>query len=82
VPVPALLPGRRAVRAPGHRRGRPIDDERAQPALAWILARQDARGRWSGHASYADRMPSRIDASKWVTLQAATLLKHAFGDAA
>ena len=59
-----------------------IEDERAQPALAWLLARQDARGRWGGHAPYADRMPSRIDASKWVTLQAATLLKHAFGEAA
>ena len=59
-----------------------IDDERAQPALAWLLARQDARGRWGGRAPYADRMPSRIDASKWVTLQAATILKHAFGEAA
>ncbi len=59
-----------------------IDDERAQPALAWLLARQDTRGRWGGRAPYADRMPSRIDASKWVTLQAATILKHAFGEAA
>ncbi|HLZ47412.1 MAG TPA: hypothetical protein VKR80_02040, partial [Candidatus Limnocylindria bacterium] len=59
-----------------------IGDERAQPALAWLLARQDARGRWGGRAPYADRMPSRIDASKWVTLQAATILKHAFGEAA
>jgi hypothetical protein len=59
-----------------------IDDERAQPALAWLLARQDARGRWGGRAPYGDRMPSRIDASKWVTLQAATILKHAFGEAA
>jgi len=59
-----------------------IDDDRAQPALAWLLARQDARGRWGGRAPYADRMPSRIDASKWVTLQAATILKHAFGEAA
>ena len=59
-----------------------IDDPRAQPALAWLLARQDVRGRWGGRAPYADRMPSRIDASKWVTLQAATILKHAFGEAA
>jgi hypothetical protein len=59
-----------------------IDDPRAQPALAWLLARQDPRGRWGGRAPYADRMPSRIDASKWVTLQAATILKHAFGEAA
>jgi len=59
-----------------------IGDARAQPALAWLLARQDARGRWGGRAPYADRMPSRIDASKWVTLQATTILKHAFGEAA
>jgi hypothetical protein len=57
-----------------------IDDPRAQPALAWLLARQDERGRWGGRAPYADRMPSRVDASKWVTLQVATLLKHAFGE--
>jgi hypothetical protein len=30
-------------------------------------------------APHADRMPSRADASKWVTLQVAMLLKHAFG---
>jgi hypothetical protein len=67
----------RAIDAAGE-----IDDPRAQGALAWLLARQDARGRWGGRAPYADRMPSRIDASKWVTLQAATILKHAFGEAA
>ncbi len=55
-----------------------IDDSRAQPALAWLLSRQDARGRWAGRAPYADRMPSKVDASKWVTLQVVTLLKHAF----
>ena len=55
-----------------------LDDPRAQTSIAWLLARQDARGRWGGRAPYADRMPSRIDASKWVTLQAVTLLKHAF----
>ena len=67
----------RAIDAAGE-----IDDPRAQPALAWLLARQDERGRWGGRAPYADRMPSRVDASKWVTLQAATILKHAFGEAA
>ncbi|HYK96807.1 MAG TPA: hypothetical protein VEU77_00295 [Candidatus Acidoferrales bacterium] len=55
-----------------------IDDPRAQPAIAWLLARQDPRGRWAGRAPYADRMASRVDASKWVTLQVLTLLKHAF----
>ncbi len=55
-----------------------LDDPRAQSSIAWLLARQDERGRWGGRAPYADRMPSRIDASKWVTLHAITLLKHAF----
>ena len=58
-----------------------IADPRAQPALAWLLARQDARGRWGGRAPYAARMPSKIDASKWVTLQVVTIIKHAFGGA-
>ncbi len=55
-----------------------IEDPRAQPAIAWLLARQDERGRWSGRAPYADRMPAKIEASKWVTLQVASVLKHAF----
>ena len=63
----------RAIDAAGE-----LDDPRAQPAIAWLLARQDERGRWAGRAPYADRMASRVDASKWVTLQVLTLLKHAF----
>ena len=59
-----------------------IDDDRAQPAIGWLLARQDSRGRWGGHAPYAARMPSKVNPSKWVTLQACTILKHAFGEAA
>jgi len=59
-----------------------IDDDRAQPAIGFLLARQDARGRWGGRAPYAARMPSRVDASKWVTLQACTILKHAFPEIA
>ena len=59
-----------------------IDDDRAQPAIGWLLARQDARGRWGGRAPFAARMPSRVDASKWVTLQACTILKHAFPEIA
>jgi hypothetical protein len=59
-----------------------IDDDRAQPAIGWLLARQDERGRWGGRAPYAARMPSRVDASKWVTLQACTVLKHAFPEIA
>lgn len=63
----------RAIDAAGE-----LDDPRAQPAIAWLLARQDERGRWAGRAPHADRMASRVDASKWVTLQVLTLLKHAF----
>ena len=59
-----------------------IDDDRAQPAIGWLLARQDERGRWGGRSPYAARMPSRVDPSKWVTLQACTILKHAFPEIA
>jgi hypothetical protein len=59
-----------------------IDDDRAQPAIGWLLARQDERGRWGGRSPYAARTPSRVDASKWVTLQACTILKHAFPEIA
>ena len=59
-----------------------IDDDRAQPAIGWLLAQQDERGRWGGRSPYAARMPSRVDASKWVTLQACTILKHAFPEIA
>lgn len=55
-----------------------LDDPRAQGAIAWLLARQDERGRWRGRAPYLDRMPARIDAGKWVTLRAAAVLKQAF----
>jgi len=55
-----------------------LDDDRVQPAIAWLLSRQDPRGRWAGRAPYVARMPSKVDASKWVTLQVCTLLKHAF----
>ena len=59
-----------------------LDDDRAQPAIGWLLARQDERGRWGGRSPYGARMPSRVDASKWVTLQACTILKHAFPEIA
>ena len=65
----------RAIDAAGE-----LDDARAQPPIAWLLSRQDPRGRWAGRAPYAARMPSQVDASKWVTLQVCTLLKHAFGE--
>lgn len=60
--------------------GGAIDDQRAQAAIAWLLARQDERGRWAGRAPYEQRMHSKVDASKWVTLQVLGILKHAFPD--
>lgn len=59
-----------------------IDDPRAQPAIAWLLARQDERGRWGARTPYADRMPSKVDSSKWATLQVLGILRHAFPDSA
>src|SRR5205807_6633463 len=58
-----------------------IDDDRAQPAIGWLLARQDSRGRWAGSAPYVAGMPSKVNPSKWVTRQACTFLKPAFGEA-
>ncbi len=55
-----------------------IDDPRAQIAIAWLLSRQDSHGRWAGRSPYADRMASKVNASKWATLHALTVLKHAF----
>ena len=55
-----------------------LSDPRAAGAIAWLLSRQDERGRWHGRAPYLDRMPAKIDADKWITLQAAHVLKSAF----
>jgi hypothetical protein len=57
-----------------------IKDDRAQPAIAWLLSRQDSRGRWAARAPYSGRMPSKVEASKWVTLQVCSILKHAFDE--
>ncbi|MDQ2915228.1 MAG: hypothetical protein M3T56_18545 [Chloroflexota bacterium] len=57
--------------------------ERSDSAVrAQTLRSLDIRGRWGGRAPYADRMPSRVAASKWITLQACTLLKHTFPEIA
>lgn len=55
-----------------------LSDPRAASAIAWLLARQDERGRWHGRAPYLDRMPSKVEADKWITLHAAHVLKSAF----
>ncbi len=43
--------------------------------LPWRLEKRDPR------APYADRMPSKVDASKWVTLRVLGILKNAFPEA-
>lgn len=59
-----------------------LNDPRAQGALAWLIGRQDERGRWHGRAPYMARMPAKVDHEKWITLQAAWVLKLAFAEAA
>jgi hypothetical protein len=59
-----------------------LQDPRAQPALAWNVARQDGRGRWHGRAPYLDRLPAKVEPDKWITVQAAWVLRLAFPEAA
>ncbi|MBL8055343.1 MAG: hypothetical protein JNK29_01530 [Anaerolineales bacterium] len=58
-------------------------DPRLGPALTWLLAKQDARGRWKNQAAYAGKLWAEIEPqggiSKWVTLRAGRVLKAAFG---
>ena len=55
-----------------------LSDPRAAGAIAWLLSRQDERGRWPGRAPFLDRMPAKSDPDKWITLQVAQVLKSAF----
>lgn len=54
-------------------------DPRLEPAIAWLLAQQDARGWWANRYAYAGKMIVDIDVpgapSKWVTLRACRVLK-------
>ncbi|MGE5224206.1 MAG: nitrogen fixation protein NifH [Omnitrophica WOR_2 bacterium] len=56
-------------------------DPRLQPALDWILARQDDQGRWKLGNSLNGKMWVDIEAkgkpSKWITLRALRVLKRA-----
>jgi hypothetical protein len=55
-------------------------DPRLQPALEWILARQDGQGRWKLGNSLNGKMWVDIEAkgkpSKWITLRALRVLKQ------
>jgi hypothetical protein len=54
-------------------------DARLRPAVDWLVAQQDAQGRWANRYAYAGKMIRDIDRqgqpSKWVTLRACRVLK-------
>ena len=54
-------------------------DPRLDRAVDWVVAQQDARGRWPNRYAYAGKMVVDIDRpgqpSKWVTLRACRVLK-------
>ena len=54
-------------------------DPRLDGAVDWLVAQQDADGRWSNRYAYAGKMVIDIDRpgrpSKWVTLRACRVLK-------
>ena len=54
-------------------------DPRLEKAIDWVVAQQDARGRWANRYSYAGKLVVDIDRqgqpSKWVTLRACRVLK-------
>lgn len=58
-------------------------DPRLGNALDWVLSQQDERGRWPNRYPYAGKLWSDVDEpgapSRWVTLRACSVLKHAFG---
>jgi len=54
-------------------------DPRLAHAVEWLLAQQDAHGRWANRYAYAGKMTVDIDApgipSRWVTLRACRVLR-------
>jgi hypothetical protein len=54
-------------------------DPRLRPAIDWLIAQQDDRGRWVNRYAYGGKMVVEIDVagkpSKWVTLRACRVLK-------
>jgi hypothetical protein len=50
-----------------------------RPALEWLLAKQDAHGRWKNRYAYNGKLWADIERqgqpSKWVTLRALRVLK-------
>jgi hypothetical protein len=56
-------------------------DARLEHATSWLLAGQDAAGRWANRYAYAGKLWSDVDRpgapSRWVTLRACAFLKRA-----
>lgn len=56
-------------------------DPRLEPALSWLLSRQDAQGRWRNRNAYNRKTTVDVERqgepSKWVTLRACTVLAAA-----
>lgn len=55
-------------------------DNRLQPAIEWLLAKQDAHGRWKNQNAYTGKwagVETQGAVSKWVTLRACRVLKAA-----
>jgi hypothetical protein len=54
-------------------------DPRLGPAIDWLLAQQDDRGRWANRYAYAGKLIVDIDIqgqpSRWVTLRACRVLR-------
>lgn len=57
-------------------------DPRLQPAIAWLLGKQDQLGRWRNQYAYNGKTWVDIDKqgqlSKWVTLRACSVLKMVY----
>jgi hypothetical protein len=55
--------------------------KRLHTAIAWLLSKQDAQGRWKNQYAYSGKMWADVEAqgaeSKWVTLRACRVLKAA-----
>jgi hypothetical protein len=53
--------------------------KRLKPAVEWLIAQQDTRGRWKNQYAYSGKLWTNIESqgsvSKWVTLRACRVLK-------
>ena len=58
-------------------------DRRLQPAIEWLLSKQEPSGRWRNESAYNGKTWVNIERqgqpSKWVTLRACAVLKAVYG---